>query len=148
MSKGKINPSWSLSKDERDRVHTAGGNPGPGEYKIPTKLGEAPHYYMGLKLERNFTKDKLAEPGPGKYDPIKSQTTLKYTMSGKHETNVSPNKVTPGPGNYSDMRALYYQTLPGSKIGRDTRKSYFLKSASYEKPGPGNYTTTCFTESS
>jgi hypothetical protein len=69
-------------------------------------------------------------------------------MSGKVDTTPSPNKLTPGPGNYGDMRELYYSTLPGSKMGRDDRKSYFLKSASYEKPGPGNYAMTCFTEKS
>ena len=45
------------------------------------------------------------------------------------------------------MRSLYYQTLPGSKIGKDDRQSYFLKTQSYV-PGPGNYSTTGFTEKS
>ena len=69
-------------------------------------------------------------------------------MSGKLDGQLSEKKLTPGPGTYDDMRSLYYQTLPGSKIGRDNRKSYFLKSASSEKPGPGNYASTCFTEKS
>jgi hypothetical protein len=60
-------------------------------------------------------------------------------MSAKNDGSISPMKMNPGPGSYGDMRSLYYQTLPGSKIGKDNRKSYFLKSASYEKPGPGNY---------
>jgi hypothetical protein len=60
-----------LSKDERDRVHTA-AHPGPGEYRIPTKIGDAPHFIMGLKLEPNPVKDKGLEPGPADYNPIKS----------------------------------------------------------------------------
>jgi Sperm-tail PG-rich repeat len=103
---------------------------------------------MGLKLEPNPNKNKEFEPGPGNYNPIKSQKTLKYTMSAKHDTSLSPEKLTPGPGTYQDERELYYQTLPGSKMGKDNRKSYFLKSASYEKPGPGNYSTISFTEKS
>jgi hypothetical protein len=103
---------------------------------------------MGLKLEPNPLKEAAKVPGPGQYNPIKSEKTLKYSMSGKQDGNISPEKLTPGPGAYSDMRNLYYSTLPGSKIGRDDRRSYFLKSASYEKPGPGNYKTISFTEKS
>lgn len=66
-------------------------------------------------------------------------------MSGK---NDAPMKLTPGPGTYSDMINLHYSTLPGSKMGRDDRKSYFLKSSSHEKPGPGEYVAPCFTEKS
>ena len=103
---------------------------------------------MGLKLEPNPLKEAKKLPGPADYNPNKSTKTLMYSMSGKHESNLSPNKLTPGPGAYSDMRTLYYSTLPGSKMGRDDRRSYFLKSASYEKPGPGNYQTISFTEKS
>jgi hypothetical protein len=66
-------------------------------------------------------------------------------MSGKNEF---PSKLTPGPGTYGDMINLHYSTLPGAKMGRDDRKSYFLKSSSHEKPGPGEYVAPCFTEKS
>jgi hypothetical protein len=33
-------------------------------------------------------------------------------------------------------------------MGRDSRQSYFLKSTSYEKPGPGDYDKPAFTEKS
>lgn len=115
---------------------------------MPPKIGEAPKYQMGLKLEPNPLKEARKLPGPGYYDPIKTGTTLMYSMSGKNDGNLSPDKLTPGPGTYSDMRNIYYSTLPGSKIGRDDRRSYFLRSASHEKPGPGNYTTIGFTEKS
>jgi hypothetical protein len=46
------------------------------------------------------------------------------------------------------MINLHYSTLQGSKMGKDDRKSYFLKSSSYEKPGPGSYVAPCFTEKS
>ena len=47
-------------------------HPGPAEYAIPTKIGEAPRYIMGLKLEKDIVKGKDLEPGPADYNPIKS----------------------------------------------------------------------------
>lgn len=70
-------------------------------------------------------------------------------MSGKNEFgSMSNKKLTPGPGAYEDMRKTYYKTLPGSKMGNDSRQSYFLKSSASEKPGPGNYELPCFTAKS
>ena len=37
-------------------------------------------------------------------------------------------------------------SIPGSKIGKDVRQSSFLRSTSFDKPGPGNYLTLSFTE--
>lgn len=64
QSKGKINPAWSLPKDERDKVYAA-QHPGPGDYSLPPKIGEAPKYQMGLKLEPNPLKEAAKVPGPG-----------------------------------------------------------------------------------
>jgi hypothetical protein len=64
-------------------------------------------------------------------------------MSGKHDT---PTPLIPGPGQYDDKISLHYSTLPGAKMGRDSRQSYFLKSSSHEKPGPGDYDKPSFTE--
>jgi len=69
-------------------------------------------------------------------------------MSGKHGVGIETRLLTPGPGTYDDMRRTHYSTLPGSKMGQDDRKSYFLRTASSEKPGPGNYSAICFTEQS
>jgi hypothetical protein len=55
---------------------------------------------MGLKLEPNPLKETQKKPGPGQYNPVKLEKTLKYSMSGKNEPNVSPEKLTPGPGAY------------------------------------------------
>lgn len=82
MSKGKINPSWSYAKDAREKIFGQ-TQPGPGEYKLPTKIGENPKYLMGLKLETNPVKEQRLLPGPADYNPIKSSKTLKYSMSGK-----------------------------------------------------------------
>ena len=46
---------------------------------------------------------------------------------------------SPGIGTYDDGRQLHYSTLTGSKIGGDTRKSYFIKARGHANPGPGSY---------
>jgi hypothetical protein len=146
QAKGKINPSWTVSKDPRD--HKFSQTAGPGDYNIAPKIGDAPKYGMGLKLEKDYVKEMRTLPGPTDYSPSKTMTTIKYpnySMSGKHE---APSPLVPGPGQYDDKITLHYSTLPGSKIGRDSRQSYFLKSSSYEKPGPGDYEKPCFTDKS
>ncbi len=56
LSKGKINPSWTVSKDDRDKKFSQ-TLPGPGDYTLPPKIGEAPKYIMGLKLEKDWVKE-------------------------------------------------------------------------------------------
>ena len=73
LSKGKINPSWTVSKDDRIKKFNA-SIPGPGDYTIPTKIGEAPKFQMGLKLEKDYVKEAKTLPGPTDYNPNKSQT--------------------------------------------------------------------------
>lgn len=129
-AKGKINPAWSVPKEDRDKVYSK-PVPGPGDYTLPPKIGEAPRYLMGLKLERNSVKDQASQPGPLDYSPIKSQKSLHFSMSGKHDRTPSPDKITPGPGAYRNGDDTHYRSLAGSKIGTDSRQSYFLKSASF-----------------
>lgn len=77
-------------------------------------------------------------PGPGFYDPEKNKKDIKYSM--RERTTQSMNKLTPGPGAYENERELYYRSLPGSKMGKDARKTnFFLNTASYKKQEPGRY---------
>ena len=82
-------------------------------------------------------------PGPGFYDPEKPKLNIKYSMSvrldGSNSRYSKSMKQTPGPGSYSDPRAAHYGSIPGSKMGRDTRKQQFLKTPSYGKQDPGSY---------
>ena len=72
------------------------------------------------------------EPGPGLYSPDKPKTNIQYSMRKK--TGNSNNRYTPGPGAYEDERVLHYASIPGSKMGKDMRKSdHFLHTASYKK---------------
>jgi hypothetical protein len=48
--------------------------PGPGDYTIPPKIGDAPKYGMGLKLEKDYVKEMKTIPGPADYSPNKSMT--------------------------------------------------------------------------
>ena len=79
------------------------------------------------------------EPGPGQYNPDPSKTNIRYSM--RQRVNGSINRLTPGPGTYQDERVLHYKTIPGSKMGKDMRKSdHFLHTASFKKQEPGRYT--------
>ena len=45
------------------------------------------------------------------------------------------------------MRQKYYDSIPGSKIGKDSRESsHFLKTPSHDKPAPGSYRTFSFVD--
>lgn len=58
----------------------------------------------------------------------------------RKKLNQSEYKGTPGPGAYGDERALHYRSIPGSKMGKDNRRSdHFLHTASYRKQEPGSY---------
>lgn len=68
-TKGKIEPSWSLSKDQREKMFNNTG-PGPGSYQSPSKITDGPKYHLGIKTEYDWASHK-GEPGPGNYDPRK-----------------------------------------------------------------------------
>ena len=59
-------------------------------------------------------------------------------------------KPTPGPGSYENMHNLHYNKLQGSKMGRDTRMSYFLNESTYKSeskyksPAPVKYNSIDF----
>ena len=86
------------------------------------------------------------EPGPGLYSPKRFNHTISYSISKRNDGELTDDKITPGPGNYGDIRKSYYSNIPGSKIGKDYRKAEFLRTSSHSKPGPGVYKTLCFTD--
>lgn len=40
----------------------------------------------------------LTEPGPGLYNPQKLDKKTSYSISKRNNTELSPEKITPGPG--------------------------------------------------
>ena len=129
-------PAWPSSKDERFKGKKV-AQPGPGEYEYRDFTSAGPKFSTGIKPHIDPFKMKTA-PGPGFYDPEKSKTDIKYSM--RKRTTQSMNKLSPGPGAYENDRELYYRTLPGSKIGKDARKTnFFLNTPSYKKQEPGRY---------
>ena len=59
-------------------------------------------------------------------------------MNGKASSRVLK---APGPGHYENMNQLHYETLPGSKKGRDSRNTdFFMNARGYTNPGPGAHT--------
>jgi len=39
---------------------------------------------------------------------------VSYSIRKRNNTELSDEKVTPGPGQYLDMRDKYYKSIPGS----------------------------------
>ena len=130
-------PSWTRSLDVRFRAKTV-KHPGPGEYEYAKFTDAGPKYTTRMKPFIDPFKCRT-KPGPGLYDPEKPKTSLFYSL--RDRTNVSCGKLLkPGPGSYGDDRAMHYRSIPGSKIGKDSRKSnHFLHTASYQKQEPGRY---------
>lgn len=63
-------------------------------------------------------------------------------MNGLNEKTIKGTDSawkTPGPAHYSDCIEQHYKRIPGSKIHKDTRKSFFLKTSVSGNPEPGNY---------
>ena len=152
-SKTNTVPSWSQSRASRF-ASFGPSTPGPGSYQITSKGIEGPKFTNRTKpginselLASGITATPYKErtkPGPGEYSaatdaPFKK---LSYSMSGLNEKTVKGTDrswCTPGPGDYSDCIQQHYNKLPGSKIHKDNRLSYFLKTSVSGNPEPGVY---------
>lgn len=72
-------------------------------------------------FERLLRKEKVKQPGPGKYDPFRSSlTNISYTMAGKNDKEEIKNNMTslmrssidsfnlkPGPADYNPMKSSF-----------------------------------------
>ena len=139
-SKASSVPKWSQSKEQRFQSHITPSKqtPGPGEYRIPSKVVEGPKYTTRVKPKIDPFKMK-SDPGPGFYDPPTSGSFKKISYSLTGIAHSSIDKTTPGPGSYNSTDQLHYKTLTGSKIGKDKRKSFFLQTSITGKPDSGLY---------
>jgi len=154
-------PSWSCSKDARFKNY-AKPTPGPGSYTIPSKGTEGFRFTTrckpGINSELNGSQGITAtpykmrtKPGPGHYQPPVDGPwkKLSYSCSGVNEKFVNGTErsfTIPGPGNYENCIPQHYSSIPGSKIHKDPRKSYFLKTSVSGNPDPGNYEKDGFTK--
>lgn len=141
-AKDKIQaPSWPSCKDERFRGKNI-KQPGPGEYQHAIYTDAGPKYTTRVKPYINPWKMKT-DPGPGQYEPEKAKTDIQYSMRKKFAQSI--DKTTPGPGNYNDDRVKHYASIPGSKMGKEDRRSHpnmpihYLNTASHLKQDPGRY---------
>jgi len=129
-------PFWSVPKNDRFRGRSV-NQPGPGEYEYSDFTNAGPKYTTRVKPPVDPFKMKT-KPGPGEYSPEKPKKSIFYSMGAKLDN--SEKFVAPGPGAYEDEHALHYKTLPGSKMGKDVRKSdNFLHTPSFQKQDPGRY---------
>jgi hypothetical protein len=146
-------PSWPLSKAARfDNFGPK--TPGPGSYDIKSKGVEGPKFTTRCKpginselLSSGITGSPFkmrTKPGPGEYHAATDGPwkKLSYSVSGTNEKTIKGTDsswATPGPGLYSDCIQQHYNKIPGSKIHKDSRKSYFLKTSVTGNPEPGVY---------
>ena len=129
-------PYWSMPKNDRFKGKEM-KQPGPGEYKHAIFTDAGPKFTTRVKPYIDPFKMKT-DPGPGQYQPEKARNDVHYSMRKK--LHQSTGRMTPGPGSYEDERVLHYKSIPGSKMGKDFRKSdHFLHTASYLKQNPGQY---------
>ena len=111
--------------------------PGPGEYNYAVFTDQGPKYSTRPKPAIDPFKCRT-KPGPAEYQPEKPKTDILYSMRQKPTQSMA--YLTPGPGNYEDDRAQHYRTIPGSKMGKDMRKSnHFIHNSSHKKQDPGRY---------
>ena len=110
--------------------------PGPGEYKIPEKMGrEGAKYTL---ISRQPEKPIVRSPGPAKYD-FKFHTARKSEgfSFGSEKRTQDDSKIAPGPGNYELLPKDKKQG--GFSFNRDKKN----KIEKNENPGPGNYHIKC-----
>ena len=127
-----------MGKSAREKNYGASG-PGPGSYNLKPKINDGPQFIMGDKCPKDPFKNK-SKVGPGQYNPKDQPTQLSYSIRTRDKSANLENKISPGPGHYNSLQDLYYKNIPGSKIGRNERKSdNFIHTASVKKPAPGQY---------
>lgn len=110
-----------MGSGPRSSMENKGKNPGPGQYKSPSKTEDGPRYQFGLKTASAFTSYSRHVPGPGQYTPRNNTLSkVSYSMPGKSEYQSAisgKKKLAPGPGQY-DSRSDFSKTA-GNGFGRE-----------------------------
>lgn len=131
-------PHWKLGTAKRSNSFKY-NSPGPGNYEIKPKLGDAPKYTIRPKTGTNFNLRNKEFPGPGNYNPdVQKKNDYKFSM------RIRPNSATalmnnPGPGAYN-LRKIDSDLLKPNapKFGSEQKHKdpafTYLKS-----PAPGTY---------
>lgn len=152
-SQMNLKPSWSQSKESRFKNYNK-STPGPGSYTIPARGAEG--HRFTTRCKPNVNSELLAHgisatpfkertrTGPGTYNPPSSGhfKKISYSMSGVSDKFVRGTDRaynTPGPGEYSSSDLQHYKSIPGGKITKGPRKSYFLKTTVTGNPDAGRY---------
>ena len=77
--------------------------------------------------------------GPGDYNAKPLYRVQSGVISKRpNEKDLETLKRIPGPGTYNEVRdTIHYGHLKTTMIGKDARKSYFLKTRGHTNPPPG-----------
>lgn len=137
-------PATGFGYGERSSLNKSSIVPGPGAYTTPVKIGEAPKYFMGAKIE-DLSSIKRAKdvPGPGQYNPVIEFTKRKdgcFSVGrGMRQPLDGKKNFVPGPGNYLDNNVTVpsLKGTPSFSFGSGKRPDPTGKKDS--PPGPGHY---------
>eukprot|EP00929_Paragymnodinium_shiwhaense_P000357 TRINITY_DN100602_c0_g1_i1.p1 TRINITY_DN100602_c0_g1~~TRINITY_DN100602_c0_g1_i1.p1 ORF type:complete len:559 (-),score=109.57 TRINITY_DN100602_c0_g1_i1:85-1761(-) len=118
--------------------------PGPGQYPIPTRVGDAPKWKMGSGKRQEMVKDN-GNPGPGTYRPdltsIDPDSFCAFFGESKrgHECDDIDPDEPPGPGSHDVVPAWSPATTrtPGFPKEEKLKKTPGLGPQGL--PGPGLY---------
>lgn len=96
----RLNPLWSINKQQRDHNNT-NYSPNPGVYSSIGKVSRTAPAYSLQSKHNHDTKENV--PGRGTYEPqaMNLKNNPKFTFSRKIYANFSCNKYTPAPGAYN-----------------------------------------------
>lgn len=149
-----------VSKSQRFDFLGGNANPGPGEY-IPLGRFDIDKEHPTSTFRTHTTKPRIQkqkiEPGPGSYDYIEKNKSLKKPSSvfrSTSERNKEPIEILPGPGEYTKdtfppIYTVTHLNTSNSSGNTNSSNAVFkskverdLLSGIYKTPGPGHYNPT------
>ncbi|KAF4322253.1 hypothetical protein G195_002682 [Phytophthora kernoviae 00238/432] len=152
-----VDDDYIYAFDARSRIVIGGQSPGPGEYKIPSSIGnpvlstmgQAPSHTISGREKFGSTADlenSAKTPGPGNYntDVInpRERAAPSYSL-GKKWAQTDGDKKIPGPGAYDASSTIGHTVLSthksntGASFSKVERKP--LHTSGTADVGPGQY---------
>ncbi|RLN58356.1 hypothetical protein BBP00_00007035 [Phytophthora kernoviae] len=142
-------PSATFGSGVRARPTTGAKSPGPGSYKIPSSMGQAPSHTISGREKFGSAADlenSAKTPGPGNYntDVInpRERAAPSYSL-GKKWAQTDGDKKIPGPGAYDASSTIGHTVLSthksntGASFSKVERKP--LHTSGTADVGPGQY---------
>ncbi|KAL4449215.1 hypothetical protein ABPG74_015597 [Tetrahymena malaccensis] len=109
--------------------------PGPGNYDIPSSLGQSPHAKISANVNKGKWKVQQEVPGPGSYNINQSSIDLSKgaKIKGKHN-KIESSINFPGPGSYD---VSFLSQSPKFAFTQQKRSKQDIRQLF--EPSPGQY---------